>query len=277
MSWPDMIYRPQDPNADDMGMVNFAPPLNLIDAYGVSEGLPKNWLDKKGKKDKMYREIEKVSAWDVVGGNPLYEAAAGALDIDWNEFKENFNNEIGDEDLYERPVPEAEAEAESGSESIIDMIQEDDDDEDKPYDWGITNEGIEGDLNDMQDWLAETISDAKEKRGYDGGGPSAEDWGYNESEGSIWTILGLDQPPQGPQPLADDMFDYKDSPGNYDKLEHYAGHPDTDANPWLDAGVWLGMNPDFKENREFYDAPPDIKQSHAAIAAENTTNVNARE
>ncbi len=265
MSWPDMIYRPQDPNADDMGMVNFAPPLNLIDAYGVSEGLPKNWLDKKGKKDKMYREIEKVSAWDVVGGNPLYEAAAGALDIDWNEFKENFNNEIGDEDLYERPG--SEAEDATGSGSFIDMIQkDDDDDEDKPYDWGITNEGIEGDLNDMQDWLAETISDAKEKRGYDGGGPSAADWGYDESKGSIWTILGLDQPPQGPQALADDMFDYKDSPGNYDKLEHYAGHPDTDANPWLDAGVWLGMNPDFKENREL-----------AAIAAENTTNVNARE
>ena len=156
-------------------------------------------LFRSGKKDKMYREIEKVSAWDVVGGNPLYEAAAGALDIDWNEFKENFNNEIGDEDLYERPGSEAE--------------------DATGYDWGITNEGIEGDLNDMQDWLAETISDAKEKRGYDGGGPSAADWGYDESKGSIWTILGLDQPPQGPQALADDMFDYKDSPSNYDKLE----------------------------------------------------------
>ena len=262
MSWPRKVYRPQDPNADDMGMVDFSPPLGPSGQYGVEKGLPENWQSMEKTK-----KIEKVSAWDVVGGNPLYEAAAGALGINWDKFRENFRNEIGDEDEYERP----------GVESTVtdeDEGEDKDEDKDEPYDWGITHEGIESDLNEMQGWLIETIDKAGEKKGYGGGGPSGEDWGI---EGDIWKTLGLDQPPQDPQPLAADMFKYKDSPSNYTQLEHYAGHPDTDANPWLDAGVWLGNNPNFSENREFGDVPPDRKQSHADWAAKNTAEVNAQE
>ena len=246
MSWPDRVYRPFDPNADDMGMVDFMPPQSVTAMHGVKEGLPEGWQDMEKTK-----KIEKVSAWDVVGGNPLYEAAAGALDIDWDEFRENFRNEIGEEDLYERPEVETEDGVEptvaAGSQAEIDRARDeidgDDDDDETPYDWGITHEGIEGQLNEMQDWLLQTIEDAEDKKGYSGSGPSAADWGM---EGDIWEILGLDQPPQGPQPLAEDMFSYKDSPSNYDKLETY-GTTTGYENPWIEAGVWIGENPNYAE------------------------------
>ena len=245
MSWPDRVYRPFDPNADDMGMVDFMPPKSVTVMHGVKEGLPDNWQKYDGT-------VEKVSAWDALE-NPLYESAAGALDIDWDKFKENFANEIGEEDLYERPVVETEdgVEPAGGAQAEIDRVRDeidgDDDGAETPYDWGITNEGIEGQLNEMQDWLLQTIEDAEDKKGYSGSGPSASDWGL---EGDIWEILGLDQPPQGPQPLAEDMFSYKDSPSNYAKLEQYGGTTGYE-NPWIEAGVWIGENPNYAETYQF--------------------------
>jgi len=249
MSWPDRVYRPQDPNSDDMGMVDFNPPLSVTTTYGISEGLPSDWQEYDGT-------VERVNAWEVLD-NPLYEAAAGAMDIDWDKFKEKFANEIGEQDLYERPEPESEIGGiptmvgmAPGPATIAAHLPEFAGQDspfrsgDEPYDWGITHEGIEGELNEMQSWLLETINDAEDKKGYSGSGPSAADWGYGE--GNIWTILGLDQPPQGPQPLAEDMFSYKDSPSNYTKLETYGTKTGVE-NPWIEAAVWLGENPNYAE------------------------------
>ena len=248
MSWPDRVYRPQDPNADDMGMVDFMPPMSSTTIFGIREGLPDDWQEYDDT-------VERVNAWEVLD-NPLYEAAAGALDIDWDKFRENFANEIGDQDLYDRPVvvddtstpttghPNPSA---SQTPTVADMVDDDDDDEDEPYDWGITHEGIEGQLNEMQDWLLGTIGDAVDQRGYSGSGPSAADWGM---EGDIWEIMGLTDPPLGPQPLAEDMFDYKDDPSNYDKLETY-GSGSGYENPWIEAATWLGKNPNYAEEYPF--------------------------
>tara|TARA_B100000029_G_C17487737_1_gene927949 strand:- start:364 stop:1341 length:978 start_codon:yes stop_codon:yes gene_type:complete len=250
MSWPDRVYRPQDPNADDMGMVDFVPPMSITTIFGIREGLPDDWQEYDDT-------VERVNAWEVLD-NPLYEAAAGALDIDWDKFKENFANEIGDQDLYDRPDPPVDDtltpignpnQGGIGGHTVSDIIDDDDDDddEDEPYDWGITHEGIEGQLNEMQDWLLGTIGDAVDQRGYSGSGPSAADWGM---EGDIWEIMGLTDPPLGPQPLAEDMFDYKDDPSNYDKLETYgsgSGH----ENPWITAATWLGENPNYAEEYPF--------------------------
>jgi hypothetical protein len=244
-----MVWRPHDPNADDDGMVDFAPPISVTTAAGIDEGLPSDWQEYDGT-------VDDVSAWDVLE-NPLYEAAAGALDIDWDEFVENFGNEIGEEDGYERPEAERRqggiptmAGVAPGPAGIAANLPEfqnsplgDDSafsDEDEPYDWGITHEGIEGQLNEMQEWLLETISDAEDKRGYSGNGPSAADYGM-DPDLDIWTVLGLDAPPEKPKALGDEYFSYEDSPSNYDKLEPWQGGFGSD-NPWIDAGVWLGSH-----------------------------------
>jgi len=240
MSWPDMIWRPHDPNADDDGMVDFAPPISVTTAAGIDAGLPSDWQEYDGT-------VDDVSAWDVLE-NPLYEAAAGALDIDWDEFVENFNNEIGEEDGYERPEEENTVgnvlgnpnQGGYGNPATGVATQVSVDDEDEPYDWGITHEGIEGQLNEMQEWLLETINDAEDKRGYSGNGPSAADYGM-DPDLDIWTVLGLDAPPEKPKALGDEYFSYEDSPSNYDVAVTHGGGFGPD-NPWIDAGVWLGSH-----------------------------------
>jgi len=240
MSWPEYVWRPQDPNADDMGMVPFSPPANAQVTYGVDEGLPDDWQDYDGT-------VDRVNAWDVLS-NPLYEAAAGALDIDWEEFKNNFNETIGEQDLYERP--EAEDAPAGGTQAEIDRVSNAaDGDDDEPYDWGITDEGIERDLNSMQGWLQETIGAADEQQGYSGSGPSADQ--YANIDGDIWAHFGLDKPPEKPKPLGDEYFAYKDSPSNYDKLERYGGDIGGYDNPWIQAGQWLGDNPNYAERFPF--------------------------
>ena len=209
MSWPEYVWRPQDPNADDMGMVPFNVPMTVSNQHGIDAGLPEDWQDYDDT-------IETVSAWDVLS-NPLYEAAAGALDIDWEEFTNNFNETIGEEDEYVRPE-EVDRNVQGGinwHETHTTPAQagtpwsnthdtEDaggyggPDDEDEPYDWGITHEGIEGNLNDMQEWLLEVVEESADKKGYSGSGPSASDWGL---EGDIWEILGLTTPPKPPEEL----------------------------------------------------------------------------
>ena len=246
MSWPDMVWRPQDPNADDMGMVPFSPPTNVTVQGGIDAGLPDDWQSYDGT-------VETVSAWDVLS-NPLYEAAAGALDIDWQEFTNNFNETIGEEDLYERPEPTNDElfDAEAYQEALDEWNNDDDAGRDtKPdpddyrtgrdgddyYDWGITNSSIEGDLNNMQDWLLETIEDSENKKGYKGTGPSSKN--YANIEGDIWEHFGLTEPPKAPEELGDEYFTYKDSPSNYDVAVTHGGGFGAD-NPWIEAGVWVG-------------------------------------
>ena len=245
MSWPEYVWRPQDPNADDMGMVPFNVPMTVSNQHGIDAGLPEDWQDYDDT-------IETVSAWDVLS-NPLYEAAAGALDIDWQEFTNNFNETIGEEDLYERPEPTNDElfDAEAYQEALDEWNNDDDAGRDtKPdpddyrtgrdgddyYDWGITNSSIEGDLNNMQEWLLEVVEESADKKGYSGSGPSASDWGL---EGDIWEILGLTTPPKPPEELGEKYFTYKDSPSNYSKPERFENAGGFD-NPWIQAGIWVG-------------------------------------
>ncbi|MBO55818.1 MAG: hypothetical protein CL886_09185 [Dehalococcoidia bacterium] len=242
MSWPEMVWRPQDPNADDMGMVPFTPPVKGDVTRGQEAGLPADWQDYDGR-------IEKVNAWEALD-NPLYEAAAGALDINWEDFKADFMNEIGEEDLYVRPEdtspPGTPINPYTG-EPVPDDVNlgavvsgqftED------PYDWGITHEGFESYLNDMQEWLLETVEDVASRDGYSGGGPNAKDWGF--PEGNIYTILGLDQPPPGPVAIKEEYFTFKDSPDHYDELK-----PAAEGNPWIDAAVWIADNPEGVVTKE---------------------------
>ena len=243
MSWPEYVWRPQDPNADDMGMVPFSGPTDLTVESGIDAGLPDDWQDYDGT-------IDRVSAWDVLS-NPLYEAAAGALDINWEEFTNNFNETIGDEDLYVRPEttePRADqtpAQQVGATGTRGDLL---DDDEDEPYDWGITDEGIERDLNAMQDWLQETVTEAEDTEGYSGKGPSGKN--YAGIEGDIWEHFGLTSPPKAPEALGDEYFTYKDSPSNYDVAVQHGGGFGSD-NPWIDAGVWVGEHPNYAEEYPF--------------------------
>ena len=240
MSWPDYVWRPQDPNADDMGMVEFSPPTNVTVQGGIDAGLPDDWQSYDGT-------IENVSAWDVLS-NPLYEAAAGALDIDWAEFTNNFNETIGEEDLYERPEGQTGFDQAGYDAAYAEWQQDDDPSEEEPdksdfgggddyYDWGITHEGIEGDLNSMQDWLLQTIEDSENKKGYKGTGPSSKN--YANIDGDIWDHFGLTSPPKAPEELGDEYFTYKDSPSNYDVAVTHGGGFGPD-NPWIEAGVWVG-------------------------------------
>jgi len=87
MSWPTRTWT-QD------GWQDFKSPL----ANSRPKGLPADWED-------YTHEVERGSNhnatfWDVID-NPLYEAAANASNIDWDEFVEESLAQIGSEEDYE--------------------------------------------------------------------------------------------------------------------------------------------------------------------------------
>jgi len=65
-------------------------PIQDVSAYGVSKGLSEDWYSDTGSR----KEIKKGDFWDVID-NPLYEAAAGALGYDWDEFIEESKGKVG--------------------------------------------------------------------------------------------------------------------------------------------------------------------------------------
>jgi len=83
MSWPTRTWT-QD------GWRNFNNPM----ANRRPEGLPADWEDVRGNATKG-----SATFWDIID-NPLYEAAADACDIDWNEFVADSLAQVGSEEDY---------------------------------------------------------------------------------------------------------------------------------------------------------------------------------
>lgn len=86
MSWPTRTWTRD-------GWVHFRPP-----GGGPPSGLPDNWKNWKNT-------IDKSDYWDILE-NPLYEAAANASGIDWEQWKADSFEDIGLKDDYEFDEPE---------------------------------------------------------------------------------------------------------------------------------------------------------------------------
>tara|TARA_B100000029_G_scaffold116727_1_gene109618 strand:+ start:250 stop:1203 length:954 start_codon:yes stop_codon:yes gene_type:complete len=88
-NWPTHIWNPQDPLADDRGMV----PFQVMDP-GTAV------LQSRGLTHDVYREHRgsisdsSIRAWDVME-NPFYQAMAEYEGYDWNTLVAQFNEEIG--------------------------------------------------------------------------------------------------------------------------------------------------------------------------------------
>ncbi len=65
-------------------------PIQDVSAYGVSKGLSEDWYSDTGSR----KEFKKGDFWDVID-NPLYEAAAGALGYNWDEWVKESKGLVG--------------------------------------------------------------------------------------------------------------------------------------------------------------------------------------
>ena len=65
-------------------------PIQDVSAYGVSKGLSEDWYSDTGSR----KEIKKGNFWDIID-NPLYEAAAGALGYNWDEWVKESKGLVG--------------------------------------------------------------------------------------------------------------------------------------------------------------------------------------
>ena len=65
-------------------------PIIDVGAYGVSKGLPEQW----GRDGYSIEEFKKGDFWDIID-NPLYEAAAGALGYNWDEWVKESKGLVG--------------------------------------------------------------------------------------------------------------------------------------------------------------------------------------
>jgi len=65
-------------------------PIKDVGAYGVSKGLPEQW----GRDGYSIEEFKKGDFWDIID-NPLYEAAAGALGYNWDEWVKESKGLVG--------------------------------------------------------------------------------------------------------------------------------------------------------------------------------------
>ena len=89
MAWPTKVWDPRNPDADDRGMV----PFEVQDPG-------RSYLKKHGLSFKEYQEgkhdigREGLSIWDAME-NPIYKALAEKDGWDWDEFKKDFNEQVG--------------------------------------------------------------------------------------------------------------------------------------------------------------------------------------
>ncbi len=88
-NWPTSVWNPQDPLADDQGMV----PFSVMDpGTAVLQG--------RGLTNDVYQEHKgdisdsSIRAWDVME-NPFYQAMAEYEGYDWDKLVSQFNKEIG--------------------------------------------------------------------------------------------------------------------------------------------------------------------------------------
>ena len=70
-------------------------PVKDIDMLGRSKGLDKHWYsNKKQKWVKRRKEIKKGKFWDIID-NPLYQVAAEAQGLDWDEWVKDAKGKVG--------------------------------------------------------------------------------------------------------------------------------------------------------------------------------------
>ena len=197
MTWPTRTWT-QD------GWQDFKSPWSDRRPEGL-EDIP-DWEDHVGEVERG-KDDHEATFWDVID-NPLYEAAANASDIDWDQWVADSIADIGD---YEETHT-------FDAEGYYDAMDEWNNDEDagrdeKPdkddymtgpgystdddqRDWGISSGSVTKDLDTMHDWLRQTIKthdqqDAPIIRR----GPQGSDYGI---DGDIWEHYGLDQAPGPP-------------------------------------------------------------------------------
>jgi len=211
MSWPKKTWV----NGE---WVDFKTP-----GIGPPKGFPDDWKKYKSS-------VDNSSYWDILD-NPLYEAAANAKGLNWEEWKTDAMASIGDEDEYGsneyvrvqtsaggrrrtgrtgftevEPTYDVMTRQEAYDEGYTDediaagggVSRGDDDD----IDWGIDRGkfgSIAEDLDDMHGWLGKTIKTHSLQdsdiitHGLDG-----SDYGI---DGDLWAHYGLDKPPRPPKPM----------------------------------------------------------------------------
>ena len=218
MSWPTRTW-----TAD--GWKDFKTP-------GTSKptGFPDDWKQHESSEDNS-------SYWDVIE-NPLYEAAANASGIDWQQFVDESFAEIGTELSGKTPAEGWFQDEETGlwGKSISGLPgtinpfgggwQEEPEYVDKydegyqaglndgtfsfgqlgqdedAIDWGIDRNrfgSIAEDLDTMHEWLGKTIkTHALQDAPIIRRGPEGSDYGI---DGDIWEHYGLDKPPAPPKEM----------------------------------------------------------------------------
>ena len=208
MAWPKKTWV-------DGEWVDFKTP-----GIGPPKGFPDDWKKHKSS-------VDNSTYWDVLD-NPLYEVAANASGLDWEEWKASSMAEIGmktdyvddRERIYKDPkIDERWAGMNLAQQHIAKGLPEfrmadrfDDTDtptyDDDRTDWGIDRGrfgAIAEDLDTMHEWLGKTIKTHSLQdsdiitHGLDG-----SDYGI---DGDLWAHYGLDKPPAPPKPM-ELQYDY---------------------------------------------------------------------
>ena len=154
------------------------------------------------KDDWAEDDSDAATFWDVID-NPLYEAAAEASDIDWDEFVAESLAQVGSEEDYEG----------------------------KTQRWGIDKKeykDIADQLYTLRDWLRKTVKTHDlQDMPIINRGPQGSDYGI---DGDIWEHYGLDQAP-GPPTEMDINYEFNllDARPSTKTYATPAGYPQLDT------------------------------------------------
>ena len=208
MSWPKKTWTPN-------GWKDFKTP-----GRGAPKGLPDDWRKHKSS-------VDNSTYWDVLD-NPLYEAAANASGLDWEQWVADSLEAIGTEEDYgsneyvrvqtgggyRRRLREGQtswvdptydvmtrSEAYDAGYTDEDIAAGSGEDVEGPdsdkKNWGISrgsHGSITEDLDTMHGWLQKTIkTHSLQDMPIIDRGPQGSDYGI---DGDIWEHYGLDKPPK---------------------------------------------------------------------------------
>ena len=220
MSWLTKRYDPTNPNADADGMVA----IKKTTRGKPDQLFPDDWKQHKSS-------VDNSNYWDVIN-NPLYEAAALANGINWDQWVVESFEDIGDEatygsneyvrvetrrahtkrwkdgstevpatykvmtrrEAYEKGYTDRDIAAGSGE--AVDQPDSD------LKNWGIHRGefgAVAEDLDTMHEWLTKTIkTHSLQDAPIIDRGPRGSDYGI---DGDIWEHYGLDKPPEPPKTM----------------------------------------------------------------------------
>ena len=184
---------------------------------GPPKGLPDDWRDHKGGV-----LGDSISYWEAID-NPLYEAAANAKGLNWEEWKAESMAEIGMKEDYvddrERVFKDPEKDEmwagfskaqkhlamglpEFRMADRYDRGGDSGEYKDDRYDWGLDRGrfgSITDDLDAMHEWLGKTIkSHSLQDSDIITHGLDGSDYGI---DGDLWAHYGLDKPPAPPKSM----------------------------------------------------------------------------